>query len=92
MARYIVRPRLTGQAKDEGKQGASATIVNELTEAKAREVGAAKLGLAQSRVEVILYSATIPVVGSIGDAPVDPEELKEVMNQETKIVPGSWEH
>lgn len=92
MARYLIRPRLSGQAKAEGKEGASGTVVYVETAAKAREVGAAKLGLRQSQVEVILHGATMPVVGAIGDAPVDPEELKDVMNQETQIVPGSWEH
>lgn len=91
MARYLVRPRLTGQAKAEGREGASGTIVFVETEAKAREVGAAKLGLPQSRVEVILHGPTIPVVGALGDGPVDPEELKEVADQGTEIVPGSWE-
>lgn len=90
MARYIVRPRLGGHDKQfSGAEGGSGTVVYTETAAKARELGAAKLGKRTDQVEVYEMDDPVSVFGE--DRPLTREEAEEIWNQGAEIQEGSWE-
>lgn len=88
--KYVVRPKLSGHDKQfSGSEGATGTMVYAESAAKAREIGAQKLGKTQAQVEVIEHEESPNVVG--GNEPLTEEEAREIFNQGSSVVPGSWE-
>lgn len=91
MPRYIVRPKLGQHDKQfSGAEGANGAVIIAESAAKARELGASRLGKNQSQVEVI-ETDDVPSVISGPDRPLTKEEAAEIYNQGAEVVPGSWE-
>lgn len=90
MARYIVRPILGAHDKQfSGAEGAGSTVIYTETAAKARELGAAKLGKRPGQVEVIEHDDPSGVFGE--DRPLTEDEAREIWNQGAQVDPNSWE-
>ena len=66
--------------------------MREVTEAKAKEIGAKQLGLPVSKVEIVMTEGGgASVIGALPGEVLDPDEVKDIMNQGAEVVPNSWE-
>lgn len=89
--KYIVRKKLSPQAAaGVGEEGASGTVVFTETPSKAREIGAERLGVRPGDVTVEATDDTTQGVFGV-DRPLTKEEAAAIWEQETSVVPGSWE-
>lgn len=92
MAAWIVRPALKGQTLATGKEGASGVVIYAPSPQKALELGAERLGVPASRLEVIETDNRASF--AVGGDDLSPEEMeqlrKDAFSGGVEVV-GSWE-
>lgn len=94
VAAYIVRPRLSGQAKQTGQEGAGGVVIYAANPQKAKELGAARLGIPSHQLEAVETEdrsfMAVQTTGPLTEEEI--EQIKEDMYSGEVKIGGGWEH